>query len=125
MPSSADGGNGLCITITLLNLQIKASHMTKPEKNRKHNTGNTLEHLKASYARKQHFVAIHMYSKTFDPSMQYTLARASPYQIRLQQGLTEPFDLWMTPADPCMTFDPINVLHFGQRFFAIGHSCAI
>ena len=27
------------------------------------------------------------------------------------------FDLWLTLADPYMTFDPSNVLHFGQGFF--------
>ena len=27
------------------------------------------------------------------------------------------FDLWLTPADPCMTFDPSNKLHLDQDFF--------
>ena len=37
---------------------------------------------------------------------------------------------WLTLADLCMTFDPINALHFGQWFYqlnlvAIGHFWAI
>ena len=37
------------------------------------------------------------------------------------------FDPWLTPADPCMTFDPSNALRSGQGFFlpnlvALGHS---
>ena len=39
------------------------------------------------------------------------------------------FDLWLTLADPCMTFDPSNALRSGQGFFlpnlvAIGHCWA-
>ena len=29
----------------------------------------------------------------------------------------EQFNPWLTIIDPCMTFDPINALHFGQGFF--------
>ena len=37
------------------------------------------------------------------------------------------FDLWLTPADPCMTFDPSNALRSGQESFlpnleAVEHS---
>ena len=39
---------------------------------------------------------------------------------------TKQFDLWLTKADPSMTFDPSNALHFGLGFFlpnlvGIGH----
>ena len=44
--------------------------------------------------------------------------------------ISKQFDLWLTKADPCMTFDPGNALHFGLVFFlpnlvAIGHFQAI
>ena len=60
------------------------------------------------------------------PTMSYTLIRSSSYQIWWPYGISKPFDLWLTPVDPCMTFDPSNALHFGQEFFrpnlvAIGH----
>ena len=42
----------------------------------------------------------------------------------------EQFDVWLTPNDPCLTFDLSNALHFGQGFFlpnllAIGISQAV
>ena len=63
------------------------------------------------------------------PAMSYTLIRGSFYQIWCPYDISKPFDLWLTPADPCMTFDPSNALHSGQGFFppnvvAIGHCWA-
>ena len=63
------------------------------------------------------------------PAMSYTLIRGSFYQIWWPYGISKPFDLWLTPAGPCMTFDPSNALHSGQGFFppnvvAIGHCWA-
>ena len=51
------------------------------------------------------------------PAMHYTLVRGSSYQIWQPQGISKQFDLWLTPADTCTTFDPRNALHFGQGFF--------
>ena len=36
------------------------------------------------------------------------------YQIWWPQGISKEFDIWLTLADPCMTFDPNNELHFDQ-----------
>ena len=63
----------------------------------------------------------------FNPAIHYPLVWGPFYQIWLPQGISKEFYLWLTPADPCMTFDPSNELHFGQRFFlpnlvAIQHS---
>ena len=33
--------------------------------------------------------------------------------------LSEQFDPWLTPVDPCMTFDPGITLLFGQGFFLL------
>ena len=65
----------------------------------------------------------------FTPAMSYTLIRGSSYQIWWPYSISKPFDLWLTPDDPCMTFDPSNALHSGQGFFppnvvAIGHCWA-
>ena len=51
------------------------------------------------------------------PSMHCTLVCGPFYQIWWSQGIFKEFDLWLTPADPCMTFDPSNELHFDQGFF--------
>ena len=58
--------------------------------------------------------------------MHYTLVRGSSDKIWKPYGNSKQIDLWLTPADPCMTFDPCNALHSGQGFFqpnlvAIGH----
>ena len=63
---------------------------------------------------------------TSDPAMSYTLIKGYSYQIWWPYGSSKQFDLWLTPADPCMTFDPNNALCSGQGFFppnlvAIGH----
>ena len=29
-------------------------------------------------------------------------------------GIPEQFDSWLIPDDLCLTFDPIDVLHFGK-----------
>ena len=60
------------------------------------------------------------------PTMSYTLIRGSSYQIWWPYSISKQFDLWLTLADPCMTFDPSNALRFGQGFsppnlVAIGH----
>ena len=60
------------------------------------------------------------------PAMTYTLIRGSSYQIEWPYSISKQFDLWLTLADPCMTFDPNNALRSGQGFFppnlvAIGH----
>ena len=47
----------------------------------------------------------------------YTCIKSPFYQIWWSQNIPEKFDPWLTPIDPCMTFDPINALHFGQWFF--------
>ena len=64
------------------------------------------------------------------PAMHYALVKGSSYQIWWPWIIPKQFDLWLTPADPCMTFDATNALHPGQGFFlpnlvAIGHSWAI
>ena len=61
--------------------------------------------------------------------MSYTLIRGSFYIIWCPYGISKPFDLWLTSADPCMTFDPSNALHSSQGFFppnlvAVGHCWA-
>ena len=33
------------------------------------------------------------------------------------QGISKEFERWLTLADPRMTFDPSNELHFDQGFF--------
>ena len=58
--------------------------------------------------------------------MHYTLVRGSSHQIWWPLGIAMQIDPYLTPADPYMTFDPSNALHFGQGFFppnlvAIGH----
>ena len=59
-------------------------------------------------------------------SMHYTLVWGPFYQIWWPQGISKEFDLCLTLADPCMTFDPVNALRSGQGFIppnlvAIGH----
>ena len=58
--------------------------------------------------------------------MHYAMVRGSSHQIWWQYGIAKQIDLYLTPAEPYMTFDPSNALHFGQGFFplnlvAIGH----
>ena len=52
-----------------------------------------------------------------NPAMRYTIVRGSCNQIWQPSGISQQFDLWLTPADPCMTFDPSNELHFDQGYF--------
>ena len=40
-----------------------------------------------------------------------------PIIIWWPQGISKEFDLWLTLADPCMTFDPSNGLRSGHGFF--------
>ena len=46
-------------------------------------------------------------------SMHCTLVWGPFYQIWWPQGISEECHLWLTPADPCMTFDPSNALRSG------------
>ena len=64
------------------------------------------------------------------PAMHYGLVRYSSHQIWWPQGIPKEFDPWLTPDDPCMTFDPSSALRSGQEFYspnlvAIGHSWTI
>ena len=49
--------------------------------------------------------------------MHNTLVWGPFYQILWPQGISKEFDLQLTPADPCITFDHSNDLHFDQGFF--------
>ena len=51
------------------------------------------------------------------PAMSYALIRGSSYQIWQPFSISRQVCLRLTPADPCMTFDPSNALYFGQGFF--------
>ena len=51
--------------------------------------------------------------------MHYTLVWGPFYQIWWPQGISKECDLWLIPADPYMTFDPSNELHFDQGFFQL------
>ena len=59
--------------------------------------------------------------------MHYALVMGSSYKIWSPQGIPKQYDLWLTLADPYMTFDPIDLLHFVQEFLStkfgshIGH----
>ena len=50
------------------------------------------------------------------PAMSYTLIRGSSYQIWWPYSISKQFDLWLTPADPCMTFDLSNALCSGHAW---------
>ena len=51
------------------------------------------------------------------PAMHYGLVRDSSHQIWWPYGISKQVDLWVTLADPYMTFDPSNALCSGQGFF--------
>ena len=51
------------------------------------------------------------------PAMHYGSVRDSSHQIWWPKGISKQFDPWLTPDDPCMTFDPSSALRFGQGFF--------
>ena len=51
--------------------------------------------------------------------MSYTLVRGSLCQIWWPESIFEQFDLWLTPDDPYMSFDPSYVLYFDQRFLKV------
>ena len=58
-----------------------------------------------------------------------TRAPAAAYNALWPQDISKEFDLWLTLADPCMTFDLSNALCSGPGFFppnlvAIGHCLA-
>ena len=68
-------------------------------------------------------------ARPLTPSMHYTLVWGPFYRIWWPQGISKECDLWLTPADPCMTLDPSNELHFEGFFLpnlvAIHHFWAI
>ena len=58
--------------------------------------------------------------------MYYAVVRGSSHKIWWPKDIAKQIDPYLTPADPYMTFDPNNALHFGQWFFplnlvTIGH----
>ena len=58
--------------------------------------------------------------------MHYALVMGSSHQIWWPSGIVKQIDAYLTPADSFITFDPSNVLRFGQGIFppnlvAIGH----
>ena len=64
------------------------------------------------------------------PSMGFKAVWGSSYQIWWPWGISKPLILGWPQFNPCMTFEPINALPFGQGFFlpnlvAVGHSGAI
>ena len=46
--------------------------------------------------------------------MHYTVVWGSIDQIWKPKGISIQIDFWLTPADPCMTFDPNIALYSGQ-----------
>ena len=42
-----------------------------------------------------------------------------PTKYGIHRAFPEQFDTWLTSADPCMTFDPINALLSVQGFFLL------
>ena len=56
-------------------------------------------------------------TRPLTPSMHYTLVWGPFYQFWWPHGIGKKFDLWLTLADLCMTFDPSNALHSGHGFF--------
>ena len=59
-------------------------------------------------------------------AMHYIVVRSSSHQIWWPLGIAKQLDPYLTPADPCMTFDPSNAVRSGQGFFppnlvTIGH----
>ena len=50
-------------------------------------------------------------------AMGYALVTGSSYQIWQPQVISKQFNLRLTQAHPCITFDPSNALHFDQGFF--------
>ena len=64
-------------------------------------------------------------ARPLTPSMQCTLVWGPFYQIWWPHGISKEFDLWLTLADPCVTSDPNNKLHFDQGSFLRGPSYQI
>ena len=50
-------------------------------------------------------------------AMHYALVRVFPIKFGSHPGFAKQIDLYVTPADPYMTFEPSNALRSGQGFF--------